>query len=577
MTLDRRKTLTFQALDSLWHAMQGRWTMNFSPVATQLAVGDWLLHLANSPGTQADLWAGFFGLTTEAVTERVRPRAKDPGAKGDLECGCRFDDPLWGEEPFLSLRVLYRLGCRWWEEYATDVPGMKPRHKAFISFLGRQMLELYSPCNHLFTNPELLRHTSEEKGANLVRGGRFLAEDLMRVCRVPFPLPDSGFQVGKNLAVTKGRVIYRNRLMEIIQYSPSTPEVFENPVLIVPAWIMKYYILDLSPHNSMVKHLVDQGHTVFMVSWKNPGYEDRETDLEDYIELGVMDAVEKVEEVVPERKVHVVGYCLGGTLSAMAASAMARDGDDRLKSLTMLAAQTDFSEAGELMLFIGHAQLSFLEDIMQFQGYLDAGQMAAAFQMLRSYDLIWGKWVTRYLKGEQEFINDLMAWNADTTRMPSRMHSRYLRELFLNNDFFEGRFRVKGRPVVVSDIHVPVFIVAPEKDHVSPWTSVYKFHLSSDARSVTFVLTRGGHNAGIVSEPGHHGRSYRIATAHEGQSYVPPGHWYHDTPVKDGSWWVDWHKWLMGSSGKKSTPPDMGGFTGEGEACAAPGTYVFGT
>jgi len=575
MKPDRRQTRPFQELDSLWHAMQGRWTMNFSPVATGLAFSDWLLHLANSPGSQAALWSGLFGLTTEALSERVRPRVREPG-EGQGRSVCRFDDPLWSEEPFLSYRVLYEKGCLWWEHYATDVPGMKPRHKVFISFLGRQMLELFSPCNHLLTNPELLRVTGEEGGANLVRGWVNLAGDLMRLGGAPVPETDPQYKVGRNLAVTEGKVIYRNRLMELIQYSPSTEEVCENPVLIIPAWIMKYYILDLSAHNSMVKYLVDQGHTVFMVSWKNPGYEARDTGLEDYIELGVMEAVEKVEEVVPEQKVHAVGYCLGGTILAIAASAMARDGDDRLKSLTMLAAQTDFTEAGELMLFIGHAQLSFLEDIIRFQGYLDTGQMAGAFQLLRSYDLIWGKWVNRYLKGEQEFRNDLMTWNADATRMPSRMHSRYLRDLFLNNDFFEGRFRVKGRPVVVSDIHVPVFIVAPEKDHVSPWTSVYKFHLSSDARSVTFVLTKGGHNAGIVSEPGHEGRSYRIATAHEGQSYVPPGHWYHDAPVKEGSWWVDWQKWLLGSSGKKVTPPVMGCFSGEGDGCLAPGEYVFG-
>lgn len=574
MRRERREPLAFQELDSLWHALQGRWTLNFSPVATGLAFSDWLLHLANSPGTQAAMWARLFELSTEALLERVRPRVRASGE--GARSGCRFEDPLWDAEPFLTLRVLYRQGCLWWEDDAADVPGMKPRHKALISFLGREMVEFFSPCNALWTNPELLRLTRDEQGENLVRGWLHWVEDVMRHCGVPVLAEEPEFAVGKNLAVTPGKVIFRNRLMELIQYSPTTPTVVENPVLIIPAWIMKYYILDLSARNSMVKFLVDRGHTVFMVSWKNPGYADRETDLEDYIELGVMDAVEKVAEVVPEQKIHAVGYCLGGTILAIAAAAMARDGDERLKSLTLLAAQTDFTEAGELMLFIGHAQLSFLADIVRFQGYLDTGQMAAAFQMLRTHDLIWGKWVTRYLKGQREPLNDLMTWNSDATRMPSRMHSRYLKDLFLNNDFFEGRFQVKGLPVVVSDIHLPVFLVATEKDHVSPWTSVYKFHLSSDARSVTFVLTRGGHNAGIVSEPGHPGRTYRIATAHEGQRFVPPGHWYHDTPVKEGSWWVDWQKWLLGGSGKKGAPPAMGAFSGVGAACPAPGGYVFG-
>ncbi|WP_300667374.1 alpha/beta fold hydrolase [Desulfoluna sp.] len=573
MTRERRDTRAFQELDSLWHALQGRWTMNFSPVATGLALNDWLMHLANSPGTQAALCAGLYGLGTEALSQRARPRVPVPG---DGRPGCRYEDSSWEEDPFLTFHLLYQQGQRWWEDYATDVPGMKPQNKELISFIGRQMLEVFSPCNHLLTNPELLRLTAEEKGENLVRGAAFWMEDCLRSCGVPLPVADSEFEVGKNLAVTPGRVIYRNHLIELIQYSPATKEVLENPVLILPAWIMKYYILDLSPHNSMVKYLVDHGHTVFMVSWLNPGYEDREMELEDYLELGVMEAVEKVWEVVPDQKIHAAGYCLGGTLLAIAAAAMARDGDDRLKSLTLLAAQTDFTEAGDLMLFIGHSQLRFIEDIMRFQGFLDAGQMAGAFQLLRSYDLIWSKWVSRYLKGEQASMNDLMTWNTDTTRMPSRMHSRYLRDLFLNNDFFEGRFRVKGTPVVVSDIHQPVFLVATEKDHVSPWTSVYKFHLSSDARSVTFVLTGGGHNAGILSEPGHAKRSYRIATTREGQSFVPHGHWYHDTPVKEGSWWVDWQKWLLGGSGKKGAGPSMGAFSGVGSPCPAPGTYVFG-
>lgn len=576
MTHERVESRPFHELDSLWHAIQGRWTMNFSPVATGLAFSDWLLHLANSPGTQATLWLRFWELAAEALDERSRPPADATELSDRDRSRCRCDDPAWESEPYLSMRVIYEKGCRWWESYATDVPGMKPRHKAFISFLGREMLAFFSPCNHLWTNPELMRLTAEEGGANLARGGLFWAEDMLRLWGWPVPRDEPALEVGRDLAVTPGEVIYRNRLMELIQYRPATGEVVDNPVLIIPAWIMKYYILDLSPENSMVKYLVDQGHTVFMVSWKNPGYEDRETDLEDYIELGVMEAVDKIEEVIPGKKAHAVGYCLGGTVLAMAASAMARDGDDRLKSLTLLAAQTDFSEAGELMLFIGHAQLSFLEDIIHFQGYLDTGQMAAAFQMLRAYDLIWGTWVTRYLMGRREPLNDLMTWNADATRMPSRMHCRYLRDLFLNNDFSEGRFQVKGRPVVISDIHEPVFLVATEQDHVAPWTSVYKFHLSSDARSVTFVLTRGGHNAGIVSEPGHPGRRYRIATIREGQRYMPPGHWYHDTPVKEGSWWIDWQRWLLAGSGKKGTPPPMGRFTGTGEGCPAPGRYVFG-
>lgn len=569
MTCETQTKRNYLSLDTLWHAMQGRWFMNFSPVATSLACIDWMLHLANSPGKQAELWMGAATLPAELRAQRVRNSAE--GATDH-----RFDGDGWEQEPFCTYRSLYQLACRKWGELAAGIPGVEPHHGRLMAFLGRQWLGLGSPYNYLWSNPELLCLTRDEQGANLVRGMKHFAEDWYRFFRGMPPAEAGDYQVGRNMAVTSGEVVYRNRLMELIQYRPTTPEVFADPVLIVPAWIMKYYILDLTAENSMVKYLVDQGHTVFMVSWKNPGIEDRNVDLEDYLELGVMEALEKVNEVVPDRKVHGVGYCLGGTLFAIAAAAMARDGDDRLKSLTLMAAQTDFTEAGELMLFIDSAQLSFLEDIMRFQGYLDTGQMAGAFQLLRAYDLIWSQAVSKYLKGKRQPLNDLMSWNADATRMPSRMHSRYLRDLFLNNDLSEGRFKVKGRPVVISDIHVPVFMVATERDHVAPWTSVYKLNLAADAPSITFVLTAGGHNSGIVSEPGHPRRTFRIATRREGENYVPPERWIQNTPVKEGSWWVDWQKWLMAGSGQKGTPPAPGAFSGEGTPCAAPGTYIYG-
>ena len=315
---------------------------------------------------------------------------------------------------------------------------------------------------------------------NLVKGALNLFEDWRRFQAGEKPVGAERFQVGRNIAITPGKVIARNRLTELIQYAPATATVHAEPILIVPAWIMKYYILDLSPENSPVKYLVGKGHTVFMVSWKNPDSEDRDLNFEDYYRLGVMAAFDAIGAIVPNQRIHAAGYCLGGTLLAIAAAAMARDADHRLATITLFAAQTDFTEAGELMLFIDDAEVSFLEDTMAERGYLDAQQMASAFQLLRSNDLVWSRMVHDYLMGEREPMFDLMAWNADTTRMPCRMHSTYLRRLFLNNELAEARFEIGGRPVSLRDIRVPVFAVSTLADHVAPWRSVYKIQALTD-------------------------------------------------------------------------------------------------
>src|SRR5690606_7155421 len=295
-------------------------------------------------------------------------------------------------------------------------------------------------------------------------------------------------------------------------------------------------------------------HTVFILSWKNPTAADRDLGLEDYRWLGVMDVLDAVSAIVPERKVQAVGYCLGGTLLTIAAAAMARDGDERLRSLTLLASETDFRESGEIALFIDDSQLAWLEAGMWDKGYLDGKQMAGAFQMLNSRDLIWSRRVREYLLGERQTFNDLMAWNADVTRMPYRMHSEYLRRLYLDNDLAEGRYRVGGRPVALADIEVPMFIVGTVRDHVAPWPSVYKMHLLSDAE-LTFVLTSGGHNAGVVSEPGHPRRSFQMATRAAGGRYVDPQRWRAETPLSEGSWWPAWQQWLAQRSTGRVAPP----------------------
>ena len=354
---------------------------------------------------------------------------------------------------------------------------------------------------------------------------------------------------------------------------PTTAKVHPEPILIVPAWIMKYYILDLSPQNSLVKYLTGEGFTVFMISWRNPGAADREVSFDDYRKLGVSAALDRIGEIVPGRQVHALGYCLGGTLLSIAAATMARDGDNRLKSINLLAAQTDFTEAGELTLFINESQVAFLEDMMWERGVLDTTQMAGAFQLLRSNDLIWSRLTHDYLMGERTARSDLMAWNADATRLPYRMHSEYLRKLFLNNDLAGGRYPVDGKPISLSDIRTPMFVVGTVRDHVAPWKSVYKIHYQVDA-DVTFVLTSGGHNAGIVAPPGEPGHSYRVKTEVAHATYTGPDEWLRTVPSVEGSWWREWTKWLAARSGEPSEPPRMGKKSEEGNLPDAPGDYV---
>jgi len=376
------------------------------------------------------------------------------------------------------------------------------------------------------------------------------------------------------VAVTPGKVVYRNELIELIQYAPATPVVHPEPILIVPAWIMKYYILDLSPHNSMVRFLVENGFSVFMISWKNPTSADRELSLEDYRRLGVDAAIAAINEIVPGRPIHAAGYCLGGTLLSIAAAQLSRTRPDCLRTVTLLAAQTDFTEAGELTLFINESQVTFLEDMMWKRGVLDTTQMADAFQLLRSNDLIWSRVVRDYLMGAREPLSDLMSWNADATRMPYRMQSDYMRQLFLNNDLAEGRYAVDGKPVALSDLHAPMFVVGTARDHVAPWKSTYKIHFLADA-DVTFVLASGGHNAGIVAAPDEEGHSYRALARKAHDPYIGPDEWLRRAPEREGSWWPEWVRFLAAHSGTPVMPPSAGGSEQNGASrMDAPGSYV---
>ena len=565
-----------KTLDRAANAHLARFTFGLSPYGLASSLFNWWVHLLGAPGKQLQLvekaqrknlrfliYLGMLARNADAAP-CITPLPHDH----------RFDHPGWRVWPYNLIHQGFLLNQQWWHNATCGIDGLGAHDARLVSFLTRQMLDLASPSNFLATNPELAETTLREGGANLFQGFRNFLEDWERMVSGKPPVGAEQFRPGHDVAVTPGRVVLRTRLLELIQYAPSTAKVQAEPLLIVPAWIMKYYILDLSPHNSLVKHLVSQGFTVFMISWRNPTARDRDMGMADYF-AALAEALDAVTAIVPGRKIHALGYCLGGTLLTAKAAQMARDDDDRLASLTLLATQTDFTEPGELQLFVTESQVAFLENMMWDQGYLDTRQMAGAFQLLRSADLIWSRYVHEYLIGRRQEMFDLMAWNADATRMPYKMHSEYLRRLFLGNELAEGIYELGGRPVTIGAIRVPIFCVATLSDHIAPWQSVYKLHLLAPQTALTFVLTNGGHNAGIVSEPGHKGRRHALRTTPPGAPYLTPEAWQQGAPQQEGSWWPALESWLKRQCSGPVDPPAMGSHQGRyAPLDAAPGLYV---
>jgi polyhydroxyalkanoate synthase len=560
----------------LWLA---RLTNGISPASVTLAYADWLSHLISSPSKQSQLassaarsglqWMNFAAQNWHGeCAPCITPAPNDK----------RFVAPDWKQPPFQLIAQGFLLQQRWWGEAMTGVRGVSHHHQDVVDFTMRQWLDMWSPSNFLATNPQLIKETVSRAGQNLVHGSANWMRDMVAVLTEGPPRGVDAFEPGRGVALTPGKVVYRNELIELIQYEPTTPDVASEPLLIIPSWIMKYYILDLTPDDSLVKYMVGQGHTVFIVSWKNPGREDRTLGMDDYLGLGVMAAIEAVRHARPNVGIHAMGYCLGGTLLGIAAAVLGASQRNPLITVSLLAGQVDFHKPGELGLFIDESQIAFLEGLMAEHGYLDGRQMAGAFQLINSKDLVWSKLVQEYLMGAQSPMTAMKAWNADATRLPARMHSEYLRRLYLHNDLSEGRYPVRGQPVRLSDIALPLFAVATERDHVSPWESVYKIHHLVRA-PVSFVLTSGGHNVGIVNPPtgplAHPSAFCHFAEFAPGKAPAHPEEWLNEAPEQPGSWWPLWDAWLKRhASGQRIKPPRIAALMNRGKPLLAPGTYV---
>ena len=562
-------------LDHIIRAAFAKTLGGLSALSLSEAWFDWAAHLAISPGMQYRLVEAACAALARHVTH-MPGAVMAPVAQADRISprDHRFRAQDWNKWPYSCMASAFLDVENWWTMAVADVRGPTAQHKALAAFAARQILDMWSPSNFLATNPEVLAQTQREGGYNLYRGALNLVEDAQRQLTGKKPAGTEGFVPGKTVAVSRGRVVLRTRLAEIIQYEPTTAQVRPEPVVIVPAWILKYYILDLSPDNSMVRHLTDQGFTVFMISWRNPTAEDRNITFDDYRTDGVLPAIRAAMAITGAAQVHAAGYCLGGSLLTITAAAMARDGDQSLASVTLLASQADFHEAGELRLFIDESQLTMLEDLMWENGYLDGKEMVGTFNVLRSNDLIWSKMISDYLLGKRSAMLDVMAWASDATRMPYHKQADYLRSLYLNNDLAEGRFRIEGSPIAVSDIKVPMFVLGTEWDHVAPWHSVFKYHLLTDG-DLTFALTNGGHNQGVIADTSRPGLHFRIARREVKASYIGPDDWILRAPLHQGAWWTAWMEWLGAHSGKLAPPPPMGcaqkGYTPQEPA---PGTYV---
>ena len=519
---------------------------------------------------QLSLWQDYLKLW-QTTTQRLMGGTAEPvieASAGDR----RFKDSAWTENAvFDYIKQSYLLTARWMQSTVKQADGLDDKTAKKVDFYTRQFVDAIAPSNFVLTNPEVLRATIESGGENLVKGLDNLLKDLERgKGRLMIKMTDlDKFKVGVNIAVTPGKVVYQNDLIQLIQYEPTTETVKRRPLLIIPPWINKFYILDLRPENSFIKWAVEQGHTVFVISWVNPDERLARKTFEDYMAEGLLASLDAMEQATGEREVNVIGYCLGGTLLASSLAYMTAKGDDRIKSATYFVALVDFKEAGELSVFIDEEQLHFLEKRMSEQGFLEGSDMATTFNMLRANDLIWSFVVNNYLLGKEPFPFDLLYWNSDSTRMPAAMHSFYLRNMYQENRLVvPGGIALAGVPIDLSTIKTPSFLLSTREDHIAPWKSTYSATQIYKG-PVTFTLAASGHIAGVVNPPG------KVKYGHWSNSKNPPSpdEWLSTAKQHPGSWWPSWEKWMTQYAGG-SVPARKPGDGKLKPIEDAPGSYV---
>ncbi|WP_284947735.1 PHA/PHB synthase family protein [Acidisoma cladoniae] len=519
---------------------------------------------------QLGLWQDYMTLW-QNTTRRMMGIDSEPVIEVDPK-DRRFKDGAWRDnEIFDFIKQSYLLSARFVQEVVRDVDGLDPKVAQKVDFYSRQFVDALSPSNFVLTNPEVLRRTVETGGENLLKGLTNLLTDLERGRgNLRIRMSDAeAFRMGETIATTPGQVVWQTPLMQLIQYDPSTPQVLKRPLLIIPPWINKYYILDLRAKNSFVRWAVAQGHTVFMVSWVNPDEDLATKDFEDYMSEGILPALDAIEKATGEKAINAIGYCLGGTLLTATLAWMAVKKDKRIKSATFLVTLIDFSEAGELGVFIDEQQIQALEEKMSKRGYLEGSEMAQTFNMLRANDLIWSFVVNNYLLGNEAFPFDLLYWNSDSTRMPAAMHSFYLRNMYQQNRLVEpGGVTLKGVPIDISLVNLPIYMLAAREDHITPWKSTYR-GLKSLKGSKRFVLAASGHIAGVVNSPESGKYSHWVASSTPEEA----DDWEAGATEMAGSWWPDWQRWVS-----RLAPETVPGRTPGSDAApvieAAPGSYV---